>query len=225
MNAGDLAALESHYAGRRVLVTGHTGFKGSWLVAWLHRLGAEVSGISLAPEPHQFPLATLVADRVELAAEVIGDITDGVAVASAFEQARPQTVFHLAAQPLVRASYERPVETYAVNVVGTVQVLETARHAGTETIVCVTTDKCYENVEQMWPYRETDPMGGFDPYSASKGAAELAIASYRRSYFGPGSGIGCASARAGNVVGGGDLSPDRLVPDIYRAMVGEHDLV
>lgn len=205
---------------RRVLVTGHTGFKGSWLALWLHRLGAKVTGLALAPatDPSLF-------DRVELADlvdHIEGDVRDPAAVNAAVARARPEIIFHLAAQPLVRLSYEQPVETYATNVMGTVHLLDAARRGGgVRAFVCVTTDKCYENREWVWPYRETDPMGGYDPYSSSKGAAELVVSAYRRSFFPTEAmargGMGLASVRAGNVVGGGDWALDRLVPDLVRA--------
>jgi len=207
-----------------VLVTGHTGFKGSWLSAWLHRLGAEVSGLSLEPDENQRTLFDLVEKSDTFRHSVFGDIRDQATVASAFERAQPEIVFHLAAQPLVRLSYETPIETYATNVMGTLNVLEAVRTFDTSIIVCVTTDKCYENTEQIWPYRETDPMGGWDPYSSSKGAAEIAIASFRRSFFSEPGSPACASARAGNVVGGGDKSADRLLPDMFRAMQDGDDL-
>lgn len=205
----------STWQGRRVLVTGHTGFKGGWLSLWLSALGAKVAGFSLAAptEPSFFEQAQLsnLVDHSE------GDIRDLAAVEQAISAAQPEVIFHLAAQPLVRYSYDNPVETYATNVMGTVHVLEAARHVeSVRAVICVTTDKCYENREWVWPYRETDPMGGYDPYSSSKGAAELAIAAYRRSYSG---GASIASVRAGNVIGGGDWSADRLVPDIVRALL------
>lgn len=205
----------SLWQGRRVLVTGHTGFKGGWLALWLHQMGAEVTGLSLAPptEPSFFE-QTRMRDLVH---HVEGDIRDFDIVRSAVAAAKPELVFHLAAQPLVRYSYDNPVETYATNVMGTVHVLEACRQtAGVEAVVCVTTDKCYENREQLWPYRECDPMGGHDPYSSSKGAAELAISAYRRSYT---DGPAIASVRAGNVIGGGDWAQDRLVPDLIRALL------
>jgi CDP-glucose 4,6-dehydratase len=207
-------ALVSAWAGRRVLVTGHTGFKGSWLSLWLHMMGAEVTGFALPPptEPSLFALARLD----ELVTHVEGDVRDLTAVRAAVEAARPEMVFHLAAQPLVRLSYREPVETYATNVMGTVNVLEAARRAiDLRTIVCVTSDKCYENREWVWPYRESDPMGGHDPYSSSKGCAELVVAAYRRSFFENGPLL--ASVRAGNVIGGGDWAADRLLPDLVRA--------
>lgn len=203
------------WKGRRVLVTGHTGFKGGWLSLWLHRLGADITGLSLpAPTQPSFFEQTRLGDIVH---HVEGDVRDMQTVFSAIETTRPEIVFHLAAQPLVRYSYDNPVETYATNVMGTVHVLEACRTIDSvRAIVCVTTDKCYENREWVWPYRENDPMGGYDPYSSSKGAAELAIAAYRRSY--PDNAL-IASARAGNVIGGGDWAEDRLIPDIIRALI------
>ena len=206
------------WTGRRVFVTGHTGFKGGWLALWLDRLGAEVTGFALAPptNPSLFEQARL-ADRVT---HITGDIRDAAAFDDALQAARPELVFHLAAQPLVRTSYATPVETYATNVMGTVHLLDSARRLdGLAGLVCVTSDKCYDNREWDRPYRETDPMGGHDPYSSSKGAAELAIDSFRRSYFTDGPLV--ASVRAGNVIGGGDWAEDRLVPDIVRAMLAD----
>jgi CDP-glucose 4,6-dehydratase len=207
--------------GLRVLVTGHTGFKGSWLALWLHDLGAEVTGFSLPPpsDPSLFEAAR-VSDVVR---HVEGDVRNADDVEAAVRAARPEVVFHLAAQPLVRRSYEEPVETYATNVMGTVHVLDAVRRVGgVRAAICITSDKCYENREWVWPYRESDPMGGHDPYSSSKGAAELVIAAYRRSYFDPAQieshGLALASVRAGNVIGGADWASDRLVPDIVRAM-------
>ena len=208
------------WSGRRVLVTGHTGFKGSWLALWLHRLGAEVTGLSLPPpsEPSLFAAAGIAG----LVDHRIGDIRDLAAVQAVVERARPEVIFHLAAQSLVRLSYDEPVETYATNVMGTVHLMEAARRTGgVDAFVCITTDKCYENREWVWPYRETDPMGGYDPYSSSKGAAELAVSAYRRSFFAndgiAGGGMALASVRAGNVIGGGDWATDRLLPDLVRA--------
>ncbi len=211
-------AFADSYRGKRVLLTGHTGFKGSWLSEWLLGLGAEVTGLSLVPgtEPALF-------DQLELASRlehVIGDIRDLVTVRRVVEATRPDFVFHMAAQPLVRLSYHRPVETYGTNVMGTVNVLEAVRLSGCPcTVMVVTTDKCYENQEWVHSYREEDPMGGHDPYSSSKAAAELVVAAYRRSYFsGPNSVVRLASSRAGNVVGGGDWALDRIVPDCIRAL-------
>jgi len=208
------------WRGRRVLVTGHTGFKGSWLSLWLHQLGAEVTGLALPPptDPSLFELAGLA----ELVDHRIGDIRDLSVVTEVVKEVRPEVIFHLAAQPLVRLSYDQPVETYATNVMGTVHLLEAARQAGSvAAFVCITTDKCYENREWVWPYRESDPMGGYDPYSSSKGCAELVVSAYRRSFFPveqiPDGGLALASVRAGNVIGGGDYALDRLVPDLVRA--------
>ncbi len=206
------------YRGKRVLVTGHTGFKGSWLCEWLLSLGADVTGFALAP-------ATTPAlfDQLGLSGRlrhVLGDVRDLSAVRRVIDETKPEFVFHLAAQPLVRLSYDQPVETYAVNIMGTVNVLEAMRLASRPCIVVsITTDKCYENKEWVHSYREEDPLGGYDPYSSSKGAAELVIASYRRSYFsGPESKVKLASVRAGNVIGGGDWALDRIVPDCIRAL-------
>jgi CDP-glucose 4,6-dehydratase len=200
---------DAFWAGRRVLVTGHTGFKGAWLALWLESMGATVTGLSLAP-PSSPSLHELV--RAPAGPEV--DVRDAAAVASVAREARPSVVFHLAAQPLVRRSYAAPAETFAVNVQGTAHVLEAVRAAeGVEAVVVVTSDKCYEPVEGSdWGHRETDPLGGRDPYSASKAAAEVVCAAYRASY-----GLPLATARAGNVIGGGDWGADRLLPDVMRA--------
>ena len=211
-----VSELSAFYAGKTVLVTGHTGFKGSWLTAWLTKLGARVVGYALAPEgtPNLFELAG-IADKT--AAHVLGDVRDFDAVRAVIAAHRPDVVFHLAAQALVRRSYRTPVETLATNVMGTAHVLEACRHLpALAAVVIVTSDKCYENREQLWGYREDDPMGGADPYSMSKGAAELVTASWRRSFFEERPVV--ASARAGNVIGGGDFSEDRLVPDIVRGI-------
>lgn len=213
----------SPWAGRRVLVTGHTGFKGGWLSLWLRELGAEVTGFALpAPtEPSFFEQTRLG----ELVTHIEGDIRDQATLEAAVRDARPEVVFHLAAQPLVRLSYEQPVETYATNVMGTAHLLDACRRSpDVRAIVCATSDKCYENHERDRPYREDDRMGGHDPYSSSKGAAELVISAYRRSFFGKGAKV--ASVRAGNVIGGGDWAADRLVPDIVRALLaGEPPLI
>jgi CDP-glucose 4,6-dehydratase len=210
----------TNWNGLNVLVTGHTGFKGSWLCLLLEELGARVSGFALHPptEPSLFDAAR-VGESVR---SVIGDVRDYDAMLTAMQAAAPDVVFHLAAQPLVRYSYEHPVETYATNVMGTVHLLEAVRALGTvKAVVAVTSDKCYENREWVYPYRETDPMGGHDPYSSSKGCSELVVAAYRASYFPPARlpehGTGIASVRAGNVIGGGDWALDRLVPDLVRA--------
>ena len=211
-------AFADSYRDKSVLVTGHTGFKGSWLCEWLLNLGAHVTGLALAPMPDA-PLFDQLGLAPRLQQE-IGDVRDLATVQKAVALARPDFIFHLAAQPLVRLSYEQPVETYATNFLGTVHVLEAARQAAAPcTFVSVTTDKCYENKEWLHGYREEDPLGGHDPYSSSKGAAEIAINAYRRSYFSTGSPpIRLASARAGNVIGGGDWAADRIVPDSIRAL-------
>jgi len=204
------------WSGRRVLVTGHTGFKGSWLALWLSALGAEVTGLSDAvpTEPSLFALAR-VEERVRT---VWADVRDEGAVRRALEEAQPEVVLHLAAQSLVRRSFREPRETFDVNVMGTVCVLEAVRVVpGVRAVVNVTSDKCYENREWEWAYREDEPMGGHDPYSSSKGASELVTSAYRRSFFGDPDGPRLASARAGNVIGGGDWGADRLVPDVLRA--------
>ncbi|WCT76128.1 CDP-glucose 4,6-dehydratase [Novosphingobium humi] len=214
----------SFWAGRRVLLTGHTGFKGSWLALWLHQMGAVVTGLSLAAEE----ISLFRQARVEsLLTHIEGDIRDMAVAEAAVAQADPEVVFHLAAQPLVRLSYDTPVETFATNVQGTVHVLDACRRApNLRAIVAITSDKAYENREWVWPYRECDPMGGHDPYSASKGAAELVIAAYRRSFFSQAGAPLLASVRAGNVIGGGDWALDRLVPDIIRALIaGERPLI
>jgi CDP-glucose 4,6-dehydratase len=215
----EVLVTNSFWQGRRVLVTGHTGFKGGWLSLWLAQLGAEVTGFALpAPtEPSFFDQVRL--DQV--VRHIEGDIRDLETVRTVVRDFRPEVVFHLAAQPLVRYSYDHPVETYATNVMGTVHVLEACREmGGVQALVCVTSDKCYENREWIWPYRENDPMGGHDPYSSSKGAAELVISSYRRSFFdGSAARARIAWVGAGNVIGGGDWAADRLVPDIIRALL------
>lgn len=222
MKTSNLAScFGREYAGKRVLVTGHTGFKGAWLCEWLLQLGAEVTGLGLPPAtmPSLFEQLGL-ASRI---GHVVGDVRDPGVVDRVVADAKPNFVFHLAAQPLVRFSYEHPVETYATNVMGTVHVLDAIRRAARKCVgVMVTTDKCYENKEWVHSYREEDPMGGYDPYSSSKGAAELVIAAYRRSYFNsPKSKIRIASARAGNVIGGGDWALDRIVPDSIRSLKNE----
>ena len=201
---------------KHVLLTGHTGFKGSWLTLWLQSLGAEVHGLALTP-PTMPNLFTVAQVAEGMASHTLGDIRDLATVKKAIQAVEPDIVIHMAAQPLVRLSYVEPVETYATNVMGTVHVLESARHTpSVKAIVVVTTDKCYENQEWPWGYRENEPMGGHDPYSNSKGCAELVTSAYRHSFL-QSSGIGVASARAGNVIGGGDWAADRLVPDILRA--------
>lgn len=206
----------SFWQGKRVLLTGHTGFKGSWLSLWLQSMGAELCGVALTPptKPALFDAAR-VAEGMD---HQIADIRDFGAIAAQFETFAPEIVIHMAAQPLVRYSYKEPIETYATNVMGTLHVLEAARRAGSvRAMVNVTTDKCYENREWVWGYREDEPMGGHDPYSNSKGCAELVSSSYRRSFM-QAEGIALGTARAGNVIGGGDWADDRLVPDILRAL-------
>ena len=203
------------WKGRRVFVTGHTGFKGSWLCLWLHEIGAQVKGFAL--EPPTTPSLFKEARIAELVESETGDIRDLESVTKSIHDFQPDILIHMAAQPLVRYSYDAPIETYAVNVLGTAHVLEAAKNCKSiKSVVSVTTDKCYENKEWVWAYRENEPMGGHDPYSSSKGCAELVTASYRKSYY-EDSHIGLASARAGNVIGGGDWALDRLVPDILRA--------
>lgn len=209
------------WCGKKVFLTGHTGFKGSWLSLWLQQLGVELTGYALSPptNPSLFQTAH-VGDGIR---SIIADIRDASALAQAMQEAKPDVVIHMAAQALVRHSYIAPVETYATNVMGTVHLLEAVRHCDTvRAVVNVTSDKCYENREWHWGYRENEPMGGYDPYSSSKGCAELVTAAYRNSYFNlahPSErGVAIASARAGNVIGGGDWAQDRLIPDIVRAI-------
>jgi CDP-glucose 4,6-dehydratase len=209
---------------RRVFITGHTGFKGGWLAIWLHRLGARLHGYSLAPPT--FPSLFQTA-RIDTLFEVstTADIRDAETLATAFAASEASVVFHLAAQALVRDSYATPVETFATNVMGTVHLLDAARRAGREcTVVVVTTDKCYENHRWVWPYRESDPLGGDDPYSASKACAEIVTAAYRRSFLSK-ARVNVATARAGNVIGGGDWASERLMPDFFRALDADKDLV
>ena len=209
----------SFWRGRRVLLTGHTGFKGGWLALWLHGLGARVTGYAL--EPPTDPSFFAAADVGGLVEDMRGDIRDLPRMADAIARCDPQVVFHLAARSIVRAGYADPLETYGTNVMGTAVVLEACRAARSlEAIVCVTTDKCYENLEWEWPYRENDRLGGRDPYSSSKAAAELVAEAYRRSFFSGASPrvAGLATARAGNVVGGGDWAADRLLPDLARSV-------
>ena len=212
--------MPSAWHGRRVLVTGHTGFKGAWLALWLHAMGAKVSGFALPAQGDALFRQAGLESRID---HVEGDLRDREGLGMALRTADPELVFHLAAQPLVRESYRTPVETWATNVQGTVHLLDACRDLPSlRAVLCVTSDKCYENNEWPWPYRENDAMGGHDPYSSSKGAAELAISAWRRSFFGRDSASGLqvlvASARAGNVIGGGDWAQDRLGPDILRAL-------
>ncbi|MFN7957754.1 MAG: CDP-glucose 4,6-dehydratase [Holophagaceae bacterium] len=212
------------YRGTRVLVTGHTGFKGSWLTRWLLELGADVAGLALAPEtdPALFDLLGLEG-RIR---HHLLDIRDAEGVEGLVAAFRPEVVFHLAAQPLVRLSYKEPRPTWDVNVLGTINLLEALRKVGSARVcVAVTTDKCYENHEQLWGYREIDPLGGHDPYSSSKAAAELAVASWRRSFFQGPEALRLASARAGNVIGGGDWAADRIVVDFVREIASGRPLI
>ena len=221
----DLLKPENVFRGKSVFVTGHTGFKGSWLSIWLKELGARVSGYSLVPptSPSNFE-ASRVGELLDR--HCIGDIRSAGDVGDAIDDANPDVIFHLAAQPLVRASYESPRETFDVNFMGTCNLLEAIRVRRKPCVVVViTSDKCYEPIESPWPYREDDAMGGYDPYSASKGATELLAASYRRSYFSPARldehGVKLATVRAGNVIGGGDWARDRIVPDIVAHLTAD----
>jgi CDP-glucose 4,6-dehydratase len=221
-----VTAARDFWRDRRVLVTGHTGFKGAWLSLWLGRLGARVTGFALpsTTSPNLFTLAGLER-RID---SQLGDVRDASAVDAVLAQSRAEVVFHLAAQALVRRSYVDPVGTYATNVMGTAHVLDAGRRAsGLRAIVVVTSDKCYENREWWWPYREVEAMGGHDPYSSSKGCAELVTAAWRRSFFlaDGAEPVGLGSARAGNVIGGGDWAEDRLVPDCMRAFASGEPVV
>ncbi|MCC2097534.1 MAG: CDP-glucose 4,6-dehydratase, partial [Hyphomicrobiales bacterium] len=212
------------WRGKRIFLTGHTGFKGGWLALWLHALGAEVHGYALEPPdgPNLFTASRL---NDCLATHTLGDIRDSACLGQAMAAARPEILFHMAAQSLVRLSYSEPVETVATNVLGTATVLNEARKINSlRTIINVTSDKCYENAGDGRAFRESDPMGGHDPYSASKGAAELIASSFRRSFF-AGGDCKLASVRAGNVIGGGDWAADRLVPDFFRALSAGTPLV
>ena len=217
----DMEMNKEFWRGKRVFLTGHTGFKGGWLSLWLQSMGAEVHGYSLTPptETNFYEVAE-VAKR--MSSSVIADIRDAGNFSKAMQLAKPEIVFHLAAQPLVRYSYEQPVETFTVNVMGTVHMLEAVRSTpSVKAVVNITTDKCYKNREWLWGYRENEAMGGYDPYSSSKACAELVTSAYRQSFM-ESAGISLASARAGNVIGGGDWAGDRLIPDFLRAMdVGE----
>lgn len=218
----DIDIFDGFFKGKKVLVTGHTGFKGSWLSVWLNELGAEVVGVGLDPysDRDNYVLSGI---GKKIKADIRADIRDGERMKEIFSEYKPEIVFHLAAQPLVRLSYDIPVETYQTNVMGTINVLEAIRSTDSVKVgVMTTTDKCYENKEQIWGYRENEPMGGYDPYSSSKGAAEIAISSWRRSFFNPKDydrhGKSIASVRAGNVIGGGDWALDRIIPDCIRAL-------
>lgn len=213
---------QTFWSGKKVFLTGHTGFKGSWLSLWLQSLGASVTGFALAPpmQPNLFELAR-VAENMQ---SIIGDVRDLNLLQKTLQNAKPDIVIHMAAQPLVQYSYDFPVETYATNIMGTVHLLESVRHCSSaKVVVNVTSDKCYDNKEWDWGYRENEPLGGYDPYSSSKGCAELVTAAYRNSFFNPKDyqkyGKALASARAGNVIGGGDWGSNRLVPDIVTAFI------
>jgi CDP-glucose 4,6-dehydratase len=210
------------WRGRRVFLTGHTGFKGGWLALWLTQLGAEVRGYALDPstEPNLFTIARVGA----VVGDIRGDIRNAAALDSAMYDFAPEVVFHLAAQPLVRLSYDDPIGTYETNVIGTAHVLDAVRRTpSVRAVVSITTDKCYENKEWIWGYRETDPLGGYDPYSSSKACAEIVSAAFRQSFFPTAKlsehGVALATARAGNVIGGGDWSADRLIPDLVRGFL------
>lgn len=221
--------FNNFYKGKRVLVTGHTGFKGSWLSIWLHELGAEVVGVALDPftERDNYVLSG-IGNKIK--ADIRADIRDGEKMKEIFAEYKPEIVFHLAAQPLVRLSYDIPVETYETNVMGTINIMEAIRATDSVKVgVMITTDKCYENKEQIWGYRENEPMGGYDPYSSSKGAAEIAISSWRRSFFNPADygtkhHVSLASVRAGNVIGGGDWALDRIIPDCIKAIEADEPI-
>ncbi len=210
------------YKGKKVLVTGHTGFKGSWLSIWLNKLGAEVIGYSLEPptEPSMFKVCNLNKKIISL----IGDIREYKTLEDVFKLYKPEIVFHLAAQPLVRYSFKNPIETYETNIMGTVNLLEVAKKdESTKAVLVITTDKCYENKEWEYGYREIDSMGGYDPYSSSKGCVELIVSAYRSSFYNE-KGIALASARAGNVIGGGDWAEDRLIPDFIKATLMDRSI-
>ena len=215
--------FDNFYCGKRVLVTGHTGFKGSWLSIWLHELGAEVVGVSQDPFTNRDNYV-LSGIGNKMMADLRSDICDGQRMKEIFQKYQPEIVFHLAAQPLVRYSYEQPVETYEANVMGTIHVMEAIRATSSVKVgVMITTDKCYDNKEQMRGYKEDDPFGGYDPYSSSKGACEIAIQSWRRSFFNPedydkNHHVSLSSVRAGNVIGGGDWALDRIIPDCIKAL-------
>ena len=213
----------SFWKGRNIFLTGHTGFKGSWLTLWLHQMGAKVTGYALEP-PTQPSIFTEAKVETALERDIRGDIRDLDKLTQALEQTQPTIVIHMAAQPLVRDSYTDPVGTYASNVMGTVHLLEAVRHTSSvKAVLNITTDKCYENKEWIWGYRENEPMGGHDPYSSSKGCAELVSAAYRHSFLQE-SEIALATARAGNVIGGGDWAKDRIVPDAIRAFIAKQPL-
>ena len=218
---------EGFFTGRKVFITGHTGFKGTWLSIWLKKLDADVTGYALEPPttPSMFDICG-VQNKVD---SIIGDIRNKDDLERAVRKANPEIVFHLAAQPIVRLSYEKPVETYETNVMGTVNLLDAIRNCpSVRAVVVVTSDKCYENKEAFWGYRETDRLGGYDPYSSSKACQELIASAYISSFFNPEGygrhGVSIATARAGNVIGGGDFAKDRLVPDIIRSIMNKEQL-
>jgi len=227
-NDSTVQPFAAFYRGKKVFITGHTGFKGSWLCLWLHKLGAAVTGYALDPptNPSLFELCKIN----QLVESTIADVRDGSLLTKAMLAAQPDIVIHMAAQPLVRDSYKIPVETYAINVMGTVNLFDAVRKCGSvKAVINVTTDKCYENKEREWGYREDEPLGGYDPYSNSKACSELVTSAYRSSYFNPrdyaAHGVGIASARAGNVLGGGDWATDRLVPDCVRAILKNEKVI
>ena len=221
--------VDKHFwKGKEVFITGHTGFKGSWLCLWLQLLGAKITGYALNPPttPNLFALCKIN----KLTTSLTSDVRDYKSLVKAIQSARPEIVIHMAAQSLVRESYKNPVETYSINVLGTVNLFEAVRNTGgVKAVINVTTDKCYENREWIWGYRENEPMGGYDPYSNSKACSELVTSAYRNSYFNPkdyhSHGIGIASVRSGNVIGGGDWSADRLMPDCVRALLDKKRIV
>jgi len=216
------------WKGKKVFITGHTGFKGSWLSIWLHSMGAEVTGYALNPptDPSLYELCRID----QLVNSVIADVRDGERLGKAMQMASPEVIIHMAAQPLVRESYKNPVDTYATNVMGTVNLLEAVRkYDSVKAVVNVTTDKCYDNKEWVWGYRENEPLGGYDPYSSSKACSELVTSAYRTSFFNPKDyaihKVSLASARAGNVIGGGDWAADRLIPDCIRAILNGEKII
>jgi CDP-glucose 4,6-dehydratase len=220
----DMVMTDSFWRGKRVFVSGHTGFKGAWLCLWLVHMGAEVHGFALEPptRPSFFEVCNLAP---HLKTHTVGDIRDAGVISQTLKAANPEIVLHLAAQALVRESYLSPAETYHTNVMGTVNLLEAVRlSGGVRALVNVTTDKCYENREWLWPYRESEALGGFDPYSSSKACSELVTASYRRSFLRE-AGVHTGTARSGNVIGGGDWASDRLIPDFFRAIDAGEELV
>lgn len=218
-----MAINKNFWKNRKVFLTGHTGFKGGWLSLWLHDLGAHITGFSLEAEPLSMYNAAGLSSL--FTKSIVGDIRDAQALEQAMKECKPEIVIHMAAQPLVQQSYTDPVGTYATNVMGTVHLLEAARKTDSlKAILNITTDKCYENNEWIWAYRENEPMGGYDPYSSSKGCAELVSSAYRRSFFDD-KGVALATARAGNVIGGGDWAQNRIVPDAMRSFTAGETLM